>query len=236
MRADRNLCGTSTGDDSAFARCDHHVDSVGDGALEFVDDVLGRAAKQDRHAVGVLALDVEQAGVGVTGERPGAEVSVRRGVEIGDDFGAEDLLNKADLIAGYGQQNDGLYLGAEASYSIGMLDEEIIKAGGYGVDLETNSGYTLAGRLGYIVAPTTMAYVKLGYQQREFELSWDGGSGEEDFHGYVIGGGMAYQLAGAPVTLRAEATRTDYGDEEIIDGVDMEPTETSVDLQAVYRF
>ncbi len=157
------------------------------------------------------------------------------GQDIDATFGAEDLLNKADLIAGYGQQNDGLYLGAEASYSIGMLDEEIIKAGGYGVDLETNSGYTLAGRLGYIVAPTTMAYVKLGYQQREFELSWDGGSGEEDFHGYVIGGGMAYQLAGAPVTLRAEATRTDYGDEGG-DGFDVEPTETSVDLQAVYRF
>ena len=151
-------------------------------------------------------------------------------------FGAEDFLNKADLIAGYGQQNDGVYLGAEASYSVGMLDEEVLKDGGYSLDLETNGGYTLAGRLGYIVAPTTMAYVKLGYQQREFEASDNLGSSDEDFHGYVIGGGMAYQLAGAPVTLRAEATRTDYGDEEIIDGVDMEPTETSVDLQAVYRF
>ncbi|MFP4130062.1 MAG: outer membrane protein [Halorhodospira sp.] len=150
-------------------------------------------------------------------------------------FGAEDFLNKADLIVGYGQQDDGIYLGAEASYSLGMLDEEIIKGGGESVDLETNGGYTLAGRLGYVVAPTTMAYAKLGYQQREFELSIGGDSGDEDFDGYVIGGGMAYQLSGAPVTVRAEATRTDYGDEGR-EGVDVEPTETSVDLQAVYRF
>ncbi|GEM_PF-4224780 len=156
-------------------------------------------------------------------------------------FGAEDFLNKADLIVGYGQQDDGFYIGGEAAYSFGMLDDEIVEGSSAvdgasdSLDLETNGGYMLAGRAGYIVSPAAMAYVKLGYQQREFEFSDNADSVDEDFDGYVVGGGMAYHMAGTPVTVRAEATRTEYGD-EVIGADEVEPTETSVDLQAVYRF
>ena len=73
------------------------VESVLNAAFEFVDDVFGRAAQQERHAVGVVALDVEQAGLGVTADPTGAEVGVGRGVEVGDDLGTEDLLEEAHV-------------------------------------------------------------------------------------------------------------------------------------------
>lgn len=176
-------------------------------------------------------------GIGVFGSAT-AEARISGLSGYSDDsvkIGAEDILTKSDLILGYGKQFDNFYFGGEANYSFGFLDDQVAESDGTQLDVESNNGYGVAARGGYILTPETLAYVKLGYQQREFELSADGESAEEDFSGYVIGGGMAYQIPATPVSIRAEAARIDYGDESN-EGIEAEPTETTVDLQAVYRF
>jgi len=79
---DLDLRGTAASEDAAVRDGGgDDVECVGSAAFEFVNDVVGRATEQQRDAVAVDALDVEQIVVVATGDRSLAEVVGRETVE-----------------------------------------------------------------------------------------------------------------------------------------------------------
>ena len=183
--------------------------------------------------------------------------------EMNEFAGYTDWFTKVDLLAGYGEQVDSLYLGGEVVLSSGLSDEDTETITGtipgtndqatQTYNYEAGQGYALSGRAGYILAPSSMVYAKFSYQIREFEgeVSYDepgfsaSASDDDDFSGFGIGVGAEHQLQEWPLALRVEAMRIDYSDEDLTfedealgfeQEINIEPVETTVDLQAVYRF
>lgn len=158
-----------------------------------------------------------------------------------------DWLKSAGVFFGYGQHVGTFYLGGEVSYSSGFGVGEVIEAEVSGesgtANLNSGEGYALSGRAGYVVSPSTMLYGKVSYQIRNFEVEVDSESDDDDFSGFGFGIGAEHQFSELPFAVRVEAMRVDYGAENISGegegfevSFDVEPIETAVDLQALYRF
>ncbi|WP_168161567.1 outer membrane protein [Ectothiorhodospira sp. BSL-9] len=164
-------------------------------------------------------------------------------------FGADDMLSRFDVRAGFGHVVPGsqVYFGAEVSYTVAnAFDEEILSAsdseGRTTLDLEGDKGFAVKAKLGYVATPRTLLYWTMGYQQRNYELTVIGpdgrGSDDEDFSGVGYGFGARFALSDN-VHLSAEAFRIDYGSESWMDGdtrLKIDPTETQFDVGLIYRF
>ena len=96
-------------------------------------------------------------------------------------------------------------------------------------DLKTvgvNAEYGVAVRAGYLVWPSTLAYLKAGWSR----IDTDGG----DVDGYKVGGGLETQLPGSSIFLALEYQRGFYADVLGVTGLDAE-THT-VMTRATYKF
>jgi len=153
------------------------------------------------------------------------------------NFGFEDnILTKLDIIAGYGVQQSQFYFGAEGQYTLtNNLDGLLKDDGDDRVDAEAGDGYAVAARIGFAPDPGLLIYGKISYGEREIELTFDEAVSEElDFTGVGIGLGLEY-MATQNVSVRLEAMRYDYSDEEI-DGESFDLIEQTVDFGIVYHF
>ena len=155
-----------------------------------------------------------------------------------NNFGFEDnILTKLDIIAGYGVQQSQFYFGAEGQYTLtnnldGLLKDD---GGDDRVDAEAGDGYAVAARIGFVPDPGLLIYGKISYGEREIELTFNEANSEEfDFTGVGIGLGLEY-MATQNVSVRLEAMRYDYSDEEI-EGDSFGLIEQTVDFGIVYHF
>lgn len=78
--------------------------------------------------------------------------------------------------------------------------------------IEKQDEWMVGLRLGYIVAPRTMAYVLGAYTQTEYEFGGD----ETTFNGWTAGAGIEFALSGN-VFLGMEYTHTFYDKETLVD-------------------
>jgi outer membrane immunogenic protein len=113
------------------------------------------------------------------------------------------------------------------------------------VDLTNSYGFDVGARLGYLVTPSTLAYVLGGYGWQHFELdaSIAGGgpsfSADEDRSGYILGVGMETAVAGN-WTLKTEYRYADYGNDTVADlgfaVLKIQPSTHTFHVGANYRF
>jgi hypothetical protein len=89
-----------------------------------------------------------------------------------------------------------------------------------------NAEYGVAGRAGYLIWPSLLAYIKAGWSR----VDTDGG----DVDGYKVGGGMEVRLPDAPIFIALEYQRGFYADVLGLTGLDAE-THTVV-LRTTYKF
>lgn len=149
--------------------------------------------------------------------------------------GIEDMLTKFDVLVGFGMQQDRAYFGIEGQYTlVNNLDGTIFSSPVGSEELEAGDGWAVAARIGYVPESSILLYGKVGYGQRNYELSVPGGSDDEDFSGPGFGVGIEY-MATENVSVRLEGMRYDYSSEGEGD-VEFDPVEQTVDLAAVVRF
>jgi outer membrane immunogenic protein len=162
-------------------------------------------------------------------------------------LGGEGLFG--EVTAGYDHMlSDRVLLGGFIDAHFGNIGPTIeASSGGVTVaDIElTNSyGFDAGARLGYVVAPSTLAYVLGGYGWQHFKLdgSIPGGpaiSFSEDRSGYILGVGMETAVSGN-WTLKTEYRYSDYGNDTIADlggtALKIQPSTHTFHVGANYRF
>jgi outer membrane immunogenic protein len=160
-------------------------------------------------------------------------------------IGGEGLFG--EVIAGYDHMlSDRVLLGGFIDAHFGNIGPAIdASSGGVSagsLELTNSYGFDAGARLGYLVAPSTLAYVLGGYGWQHFKLdgSIPGGpaiSASEDRSGYILGVGMETAVSGN-WTLKTEYRYSDYGNDTIADGTALriQPSTHTFHVGANYRF
>lgn len=163
-------------------------------------------------------------------------------------LGGEGLFG--EVTAGYDHMlSDRVLLGGFIDAHFGNIGPTIdLSSGGVTVaDIKlTNSyGFDAGARLGYLVAPSTLAYVLGGYGWQHFKLEANitGGpafSASEDRSGYILGVGMETAIS-SNWTLKTEYRYSDYGNDAIADlgggtVLKIQPSTHTFHVGANYRF
>lgn len=145
---------------------------------------------------GAVVHDVDLAGLlgfdGIGGEGVFGEVSV----------GYDRLVGPRFLV------------GAFLDGRLGNIGTRLEIPGG-AIDAEARYGFDAGVRLGYLVTPSTLAYVLGGYSWQRFELASSpaGLDFDWDADGYVLGAGIETALTGN-LTLKTEYRYAAYGAED----------------------
>ena len=130
-------------------------------------------------------------------------------------IGAEGVFG--ELTIGYDYMlTQRMLVGVYADYRFGNIATtlDIGAPLGFNADVTLDHGYDILARLGYLVTPSTLAYVLGGYSHQHFDLSTSIGFGLDwDSDGYVVGAGMETVLAGN-WSLKGEYRYTEYSDED----------------------
>ena len=134
-----------------------------------------------------------------------------------DGIGGEGIFGQ--VTVGYDHVfNNGIVLGAMLSGRYGNIETTFdtppfIIIPGSDLSVEADYGFDVIARLGYSIAPNTLAYVLGGYSWQHFEtnLSFGGLNATYDFDegGYVLGIGMETVVRNN-WTLRSEYRYSDY--------------------------
>lgn len=158
--------------------------------------------------------------------------------------GAEEIEAVAPLFGVNGLDTSGLTGGGQigfdmargrflfgvfGSYDLSSAETTVSLAGTEIKAIEKGDEFSLGARLGYLVAPRTMAYVLAAYTQSEFSFTGAGDTAgipngktkDVTFDGLTVGGGVEFALTGN-VFLGLEGTHTFYGEETIADFHDNE--------------
>ncbi len=162
-------------------------------------------------------------------------------------LGGEGLFGQ--VTAGYDTMvSDRILLGGFIDAHFGNIGPTIeLSSGGAtlaSIELTNSYGFDAGARLGYLVTPSTLAYVLGGYGWQRFELKAGipGGpsfSDSEDRSGYVLGVGMETAVAGN-WTLKTEYRYSNYGNDTVADLggalLKIEPSTHTFHVGANYRF
>ncbi|MEZ5790282.1 MAG: outer membrane beta-barrel protein [Nitratireductor sp.] len=130
-------------------------------------------------------------------------------------IGAEGVFG--ELTIGYDYMlTQRMLVGVSADYRFGNIATtlDIGAPLGFDADVTLDHGYDILARLGYLVTPSTLAYVLGGYSHQHFDLSTNIGFGLDwDSDGYVVGAGLETVLSGN-WTLKGEYRYTEYSGED----------------------
>lgn len=141
----------------------------------------------------------------------------RQRVAVADPDGVFTLRDRTSGFA-YGGQlgfdyqlNPFVVVGLEAS-ATGVTGDNRYNDG-FGNDYGQRIGRTFngTGRIGYLIRPDALAYVRGGYSNARFDLAGFG-QGSEDRDGYTVGVGYEQAIARA-VSARIEYNYSQYGND-----------------------
>ena len=164
-------------------------------------------------------------------------------LENGPDFPSPPLPAFAAELSGLGGDGGFFSLGVGLDYQVNSrfvvgaffdydwadldtsLDASLNFLGttfGAGADIEVEDMWSIGGRLGYLVSPSTMLFVTAGYSQADVSDLTANASGlgsvtlarVGDFDGYFIGGGAEMKITKA-ISIKGEYRYTDL-DSEVI--------------------
>lgn len=161
------------------------------------------------------------------------------GLSLIDGIGGEGLFG--EVTVGYDHMiSDRMLLGAFASYRFGDISTTVdIEFPGFSDDYELtlDHGYDLGARLGFLVAPETLAYATAGYSHQRFSADGFGTSYDWDSDGHFYGMGLESVLTGN-WTLKAEYRYTRYDDQPIdpFGLLDVQSTTHTFHAGVNYRF
>lgn len=146
------------------------------------------------------------------------------------EIGSIDGLNSSGFIGGGRVGYDvarGRFLGGlygEYNFASMETTANIAGVGAFGIQKEDE--WSIGARVGYIVAPRTLAYILAGYTQTEYSVSgldnpavaatFDKRSGGATFSGISVGGGIEFALT-QNVFFGLEYQHTFYGEEKLLD-------------------
>lgn len=162
------------------------------------------------------------------------------GIDLLDGIGGEGMFG--EVTVGYDHMiSDRMLLGAFASYRMGniatTLDVDTI-IGDFDYDLTMSHGWDIGGRLGFAIAPNTLAYLTGGYTHQTFTADGDFGiSYEWDADGYFAGAGLETVLGGN-WTLKSEYRFSQYEEQDIdpFGILSVEPSAHTFHAAVNYRF
>lgn len=129
---------------------------------------------------------------------------------------------------GFDYARGRLLFGLFAEYNISSMEGEAALLpglpGGMTFGLEKDDEWSVGGRLGYIVAPRTLAYVLAAYTQTDYNLTGFNAAtlvgfdvkDSATFDGVTVGGGIEFALTGN-VFFGLEYAHTFYGEETLLD-------------------
>ncbi len=146
------------------------------------------------------------------------------------EIGSIDGVNSHGFIGGgrigFDYARGRLLFGAFADYNFSGMETNVNVVGIGAFDLKKEDEWTIGGRIGYIVAPRTLAYVLAGYTQTEYSVGgldnaviaplFTSVKSGATFDGVTVGGGIEFALA-ANVFFGLEYQHTFYGEETLID-------------------
>lgn len=127
------------------------------------------------------------------------------------------------------QVNSRWVVGAFFDYDWMSLDTEVLDLSvsqpisfSAGADIEVEDMWSVGGRIGHLVTPSTLLFLTAGYARADIsDLNFRGSGGISgtlvrvgDFDGYFIGGGAELKITQA-ISLKAEYRYTDLGDEKV---------------------
>lgn len=129
---------------------------------------------------------------------------------------------------GFDYARGRLLFGLFAEYNVSSMEGESALLpglpGGMAFGLEKDDEWSVGGRLGYIVAPRTLAYVLAAYTQTDYNLTGFNAAtlagfdvkDSATFDGVTVGGGIEFALTGN-VFFGLEYAHTFYGEETLLD-------------------
>lgn len=127
---------------------------------------------------------------------------------------------------GYDHARGRLLFGVFADYNFTNMETDASIAGVGNFGLEKDDEWTIGGRVGYIVAPRTLAYILAGYTQTEYNVTgldnaliapqFTSTRGGAEFDGVTVGGGVEFAMT-SNIFLGVEYQHTFYGEETLID-------------------
>jgi outer membrane immunogenic protein len=183
-------------------------------------------------------------------------VSTWTGFHVGLGVGAEALDHKVvigdpvtfdgisstgvigTVEVGYDRQYGNLVVGLFFNYDFGDNVATTLEGAGLDIKVAQTDSWTVGGRVGYLVNPSTMAYVLGGYTETTLELQGVTGiSWNPTLDGWTVGGGLETKLGGN-WTAKAEYRYTEYNSVSPIRNVpvSVETSEQSARLVLSYKF
>jgi opacity protein-like surface antigen len=126
-----------------------------------------------------------------------------------------------DVRAGADFAQGRFLFGVFGSYAFSQMEAS---GSGFGAfesfTLDKGDEWSVGGRLGYLVSPSTLLYALAAYTQTDYEFAgvFDGDPFSKDttFDGVTVGGGIEFAVSNN-VFLGVEGTHTFYGEETIFD-------------------
>ena len=140
----------------------------------------------------------------------------------GDSEGRDGFLYGGAI--GYDIQAGGVVLGADAELTDSTSRARSYNAFVAGDRFSVNAGRDiyLGGRVGYVISPLAMIYVKGGYTNARVESRYSTGTGDFRDHtnldGFRVGAGLEYNLT-PTAYVKGEYRYSHYGD---VDGYDID--------------
>ena len=133
-----------------------------------------------------------------------------------EDEGSSGVVYGAGI--GYDVQAGGVVIGADAEISKSTIDECVSSVSITGDQLCAEAGRELSvgGRIGAVVAPSTLIYARAGYTNARINLEYDNPNGtsldtvaRENLDGVRVGGGVE-QAIGTNAFVRGEYRYSNY--------------------------
>ena len=151
---------------------------------------------------------------------------VGSGSDTGNGFGG-------GVFVGFGGTNGSLYGSVEVEIGYDGAEWSQTRAGGTD-EIEARLTYGVGFRVGAVVADNFLIYGRFGWIRTNAEYSFTGiGSGDQDFDGGRIGGGVEGKFGS--VGVRAEYTYTEYEDITVL-GVKVDPEQHLFRIGVAYYF
>lgn len=136
-----------------------------------------------------------------------------------DGLNSHGLVGGVQIGADY-QIGRRFVVGVFGSYDLASMKTEGNIGDFASFEIEKGDEWSIGGRLGLLVHPTTMVYALAAYTQTEYDFSarlgTEGGKRTVDFDGVTVGGGIEFAVTNN-VFLGAEYRHTFYGEETILD-------------------